>query len=57
MIRKRRIHDGIAGDALGPDRSASWRLVPAVLGVPRLHGRFIGFRPVRYVPDNPRLQD
>ena len=57
MIRKRRIHDGIAGDALGPDRSRPWRLVGAVLGVPRLHSRFIGFRPVCYVPDNARLQD
>ena len=55
MMRKRQIHDGIAGGLitlgvlLGVYVNPSWLWLPGILGVTLLQSGFTGFCPVYYI--------
>ncbi len=57
MMRKRQIHDGIAGAlitagvALGYYINPVWLFLPGILGVTLLQSGFTGFCPVYYLLD------
>ena len=57
QMKRRRIHDGIAGAlitggvALGYSVSPLWLLLPGLLGVTLFQSGFTGFCPVYYVLD------